>query len=192
MSDFKGTKYRVFAILQKCKMVNDLCKKTSYTEDKAITILGRDENSFVHWFNNSNKYTQKLCLRVWNDIENSLYDYHDLFLFCMYEYLMNGKINFASFSKKNINMVRELFTIAQFVIDKQTILEIHHQVKLKDISDYFKINGGDCIAYELTKNKIISPMFFIKIRPQIKVEVNEASTDFLAFERMINIITKAL
>lgn len=117
-------------------------------------------------FKKTHEYLRDKCKRVHNEIENNNYNYNDLKKFVLYQYIWNKKLNIKIINSKNVKEVKKLFTKEYFEIDKETIIRINKEIKLKGIHDFFTIKEqlGESVLYQLIIKKYVSPLFWIKYK----------------------------
>ena len=136
----------IFTFVQKEKDVN-LFKKVNYFH-----------------FQNAPKFFIENAKRIYSEIENGYYTYHELAIFLMYQYMMDGKIYLYGAKQKVVQEAMKLFTVKRLNEDLKLLKQIHKELKFKKgLKDYFEMKeDGTNIAYILTKKRRISPIFFIR------------------------------
>jgi len=154
-----------------------------------------DKLHSISWFNRSGEFIKSQCKRVYNDVENSFFNYKDFTLFLLHNFIFNKKLNWAEVNSKNINSIKELYKNEQFIIDQQFILELDKQLNFKDISAYFKINrnGGNLVYDELILKKRVSPLFYIMLEDDVDENSNfEESEELKKFKKILRKIRKII
>ena len=184
MNNQKGTPLRVFSIIQNCK---------SFNAGKDVD-LDTIVNAF--WYKKSPPFIKNTCKRIWNDIENSLYEYVDFKLFLLYNYIFIPKIDIRNIDVKMINTCINDLSLKRFGLDKELMLAINKRVKLKSIDEYFKINpGGLNYMHDLVIMKTISPITFLKLRSSLKLEeksLYDESKIYTKFKRLVDEIKRQM
>lgn len=103
-------------------------------------------------------YIVKECKRVYNEISNCYYTYRQIVLYMTYSYLIDGKVpSINNIRHKNIKEVMRLFSTKQHRLDKKFVKEILEKTQLTDRGEIIKA------LIPLTKEKYISPMFFLDV-----------------------------
>lgn len=181
MNRQKGTPLKVFSVIKNCE---------SFLKGKDADI-----NSLVSevWFQRSPDFIVRQCKRIWNDIENSLYEYVDLKLFILWQGLFHNKYTIKDINDKNINSIKERFTDRQFKKDKQILLGINENVKLESIEEYFTIReGGTSYIYDLILKNYLSPIIFVKCYDKLNVNqsLGSESDEYKNFLRITNEIKR--
>jgi len=147
------------------------------------------------WFTRAKKYSLDNCKRIYNDIENHYYSYDDLIVALCYLYIFNKKFQLTWINQNSVKNIMKSFTKEQLEKDKNFILEVNKEIKLKGIDKFFDINDdGLSIVYQLIMDKSISPIFyayFINKNLTIKKE-NVILDEYKRFEKIMYIIIKTI
>ncbi len=115
------------------------------------------------WYKKSPYIFKSQCKRIYNEIENSYYDYFDLALYLYYRYIFDNKYLLYDINEKNVLTVRKIFTSEQLEKDKDLLLKIKEQSDVQSVLEFFNIlEDGTSIIYQLIKDKTISPYIFIR------------------------------
>jgi len=152
-----------------------------------------DKLHSITWFNRSGDYLKNQCKKVYNEIENSRFNYQDFSLFLLHNSIFNTKLKWADVNTKNINVIKNLYTEAQFIIDQQFILELDKKLNFKDISVYFKINrdGRNFVYDELIMKNRVSPLFYIMLENDVDETSDfKEAEELKKFKRIIKKIKK--
>jgi len=184
MNDLKGTKLKVFSILQKC---NEF-----YSKEKDIDL---DEYVSELWLERSPKFIKDQCKRIWNEIENGFYEYDELKIYALYTLLFTSKrVSLQKVTRKNVSEVMSLFTKKQYKRDQQFIIDVNQKVQLDGIENYFIINSnGRNVIYTLIFKQFVSPYFYIKLKKFVpKKNIFKKSKELVKFEFVVNKIEKLL
>lgn len=184
MNDLKGTKLKVFSVIQNCNTL--VTKKLELDLDQSVSGM---------WFERSHKFVKDQCKRIWNEIENGYYEYDELKIYTLYTQCMTGKrIQISGITRKNVGNVMELFTDKRYKEDQAFIIDVNKKTNLNGIEDYFRINiKGRSIVYGLIQEQYISPYFFIKLKKKAIVEnQNKKNGEYIQFELVMNTIEKTL
>lgn len=183
----------------------DKLKKLDNSEDKINKIKNKiinsgDINDFFKIlpykvFKNTNKYYVKYVTRIYNEIESGCYSHNNIILYALHEYLF-GNLDIKTINVDNIKNVIKLYSIDQLNVNKEFMLSINQNIKIK-LNDYFKINSnGDCIIYNLIKNKYVSPIIYLFISKKVftncEKHINFMSIDYFQFWKLLEIIKKIL
>ena len=122
------------------------------------------KKAHIAQFKKAHKFFVVNAKRIYNDIENGYYTYHDLIVHLLFQHMMGERMNLYRIKPKTIRETMKLFTHKQFKEDLKLLQQIHTELKFKKgIKDYFDIKeDGTNIAYILTKKRRISPIFFIR------------------------------
>jgi len=131
-------------------------------KDKDIDLFKK-----VSWFafDKSSKYYLENSKQIYNDIENGYYTFHELAIYLLYKFMIGEKkFTLYEIRQKNVKEVMKLFTVKRLHEDLKLIKQIHKELNFKrGIKEYFELKeDGTNIAYILTKNQKISPVFFIR------------------------------
>jgi len=171
----------IFTFVQKEKDVN-LFKKVNYFH-----------------FQNAPKFFIENAKRIYSEIENGYYTYHELAIFLMYQYMMDGKIYLYGAKQKVVQEAMKLFTVKRLNEDLKLLKQIHKELKFKrGLKDYFEMKeDGTNIAYILTKKGKISPIFFIRNFDKPLTNKNEnviidVSSEYKQFQRIAKKIKETL
>lgn len=156
-------------------------------KDKDINLL-----TLVHpiHFERIKEYYKIHCNRLFNELENNYFRVKDLIVYLLYCYIFEEKINLNDIVYKKINDVSKLFTLKQLEEDKQFIINLQKELKLKNgIQEYFTfLNDGNNIIYNLIKKKYISPIFFMKYSDKLLTKEKEnnifVSNEFKRFKKI--------
>lgn len=176
----------VFSII---KNVDDFVKK------------GKDQDLFklshIMRFKKSAKFYADNSKRMYSDIENGYYTVQQLAVFLLYRYMIDGKsVKLYGVKPEHVQEVAKMFTTKKLKEDLKLISTIHKEMKFKGIQDYFKMKeDGTNIAYVLTKNGRISPVFFIRNLDKALTNNREdgiINTDYEQFIRIAKKIKKTL
>jgi hypothetical protein len=130
-------------------------------------------------FQRCSKYFIENSKKFYNDIENGYYTLHDLAIFLLYKEMIGEKMSAKNklylINQKSVTEVMKLFTNKRLKEDLKLIKEIHKELNFKKgLKDYFEfMEDGTNIAYVLTKNGKISPIFFIRNFQKTLTESNE-------------------
>lgn len=174
----KNTSLNVFSVV---KNVESFIKN-----EKDVNIFKKQSKL---WFERSSEYIQRNCKRLFNEIENSFYDYYDLAIFLLYDLIFNEKNSLRNVNDKNINKVKNLFTLEQLKKDQDFILELNKQLNFTDLSEYFKINssGGNLLYDNLILPKHISPYFYLEfdINKEDEKEKEKEKEELKKFKKII-------
>jgi len=177
-------------------VINNLIKTINTDiEIEDVDVFQIGDNRFKYL--KSKEYFHIYCKKIYNDLENSYYDYSDLILFVCHQYIFNNKINLKDINNKNVNEIIKLYTREQLEKDKKFILSVIKQSIVKNLNELFKIKeDGESIIYSLIQQKFISPFFFAFIK-QKNVLTDEKENVILTdiyerFIKIIQIITKTL
>ena len=144
----------IFSVYVNCKSV---CDKVKYTDLDKRVYKGRWEKSA--------KFITQKCTEIWNDIQNSFYSLDDVKVYILHGFLFNQKFGWKEINNNDIKETISKYDKAQFIIDKQTILEISKKIlEIKDINDYFCVNeDGESFIYDLIINRYVNPIFYIRM-----------------------------
>ena len=184
MNKMKGTKLKVFSILQNCNTL--MTKQTDMVLNTVVSGM---------WFERSPGFVKEHCKRIWNEIENGFYEYDELTIHAIWIQWLTGKrVKMSDINRKSVDLTMDLFTTKRYKIDQQFIVDMNEQVQLDNIQAYFKINvSGRCLVYSLVRECHISPIFFIKLykksQPETKIE---KSKECLRFEFTMKKLEKLL
>lgn len=152
-----------------------------------------DLDSGVNMFrwNKTQGFVRTKCTDIWNDMQNSLYSISDYKLYLLHKILLDGKIELEKINATEIKKVVDVYTPSQFIIDKQTILEVSKEVKLNDINDYFSINeDGESLIYKLIINKHVNPIFYMKMKKYLEgLDYENENLEHRKFRFMIKILS---
>ena len=120
-------------------------------------------------YNNANKYFINECNRIYKEIYNCYYSYRQMILYMIYRYIVDGKVPCMNKIKHtNIKEMMRLFTKKQHKEDKKFVAQVIEKTNVSGQKEIIK-----SIAF-LTKEKYISPMFFLYIlRKKVLTECNE-------------------
>lgn len=120
--------------------------------------------SHVMRFKKSTKFYVENAKRIYNDIENRYYTLKELTIFLLYRYMMGDKkVQLYKVKPKDITETMQLFTTKRTKVDLNLLKAVYKEFKFKSIKDYFDLKeDGTNIAYILTIQGKISPVFFIK------------------------------
>lgn len=180
----QSSSLRVYSIIFNCR---DIIKKNKNKSiDKLVVKIQYDR---------SKEFYRNQCKRIYNEIENSFYNYNDLKLFLLYEYLFNDSIKLKNINAKNVKLIKKLFIKKQLNEDKYLILRVNKQTKYNDIKKYFVIRemegGNYSIIYNLILKKYISPLFWIKYS-YVVTEFENEEKDHKRFRKICNIMKGVL
>lgn len=157
-------------------------------KDKDIDIF-KKVNSFQ--FQKCSKYFLENSKRIYNEIENGYYTFHELAVYLLYKEMMDEKMNLYIINQKTVKEAMKLFTNKKIKEDLKLIKQIHKELDFKKgIVEYFDIKeDGTNIAYMLTKKGRISPIFFIRNFQKALTENNEnviiyKSSEYEQFEKI--------
>ena len=177
MIKHKGTPHQAFSIIQNCR---------TYRKGKNVEL---DKMVSKRWYESSPTPFKKYCKKVWNDIENSLYEYDDLKIFFLYNYILDPKSSSQNVDDKKINTVRKALSATRYKNDKTLLLDMNKKIKLKSVEDYFTIRkGGTSYIYDLIEKRYISPITFLNLRPKLNLKESQygESEKYKAFIRFID------
>lgn len=154
----------------------------------------------VNYFNfkRASRFFIENSKRIYNEIENGYYTYHELALYILYQYMITNSFKLYDVKQKTVKEVMKLFTTKNYQEDLKIIEQIHKKLKFKrGLKDYFEIReDGTNIAYMLTKKKQISPIFFIRNCEISLTEPNEnviiLSREYKQFNRIAKKIKETL
>lgn len=163
----------------------------------------KDINLFkkVNFFNfqRAPKFFVQNSKRIYSEIENGYYTYHELAIYLLHQYMINGKLNLYGTKHNNIKESMKLFTVKRLKEDLKFLKQVHKQLNFKrGIKDYFEIKeDGTNIAYILTKKERISPIFFIRNFDKALTNSNEnviinVSKEYEQFKRIAKKIKETL
>jgi len=172
----------VYTFVQRDKDI-DLFKKVYYIKFQKAPKL---------FFENSK--------RIYSEIENGYYTYHELAIFVLYRCMMGEKkINWYGIRQKTVREAMKLFTVQRLNEDLKIIKQIHKELNFKrGLKEYFEIKeDGTNIAYILTKKERISPIFFIRNFDKALTNQNEnviinTSREYKQFQRIAKKIKETL
>lgn len=169
----KGSSLRVFSIVKNVELF--------INSDKDVNIF-KLQNKL--WFGRSSEYIQRNCKRIFNEIENSFYNYVDLSIYLLYDLIFNEKNSLKEVNDKNINITKNLFTLEQLNKDQNFILELNKKINF-DLTDYFKINslGGNLLFDKLILPKHISPYFYMEF--DVDLESEQEKEELKKFKKII-------
>ena len=164
---------------------------------------GKDVELFkkVNYFNfqRAPKFFIQNSKRIYSELENSYYTYHELTIYLLYRYMMDEKLNLYGINQKSVREAMKLFTIKRLNEDLKLIKQIHKELNFKrGLKDYFEIKeDGTNIAYVLTKKEKISPIFFIRNFDKHLTNQNEnviinVSREYEHFKRIAKKIKETL
>lgn len=153
-----------------------------------------------YWFHKSSEWMMNKYKRIYNDIENHYYGYDELIIYTFYNQIFKQSFELKGIMSDNIKNTMKLFTRQQFDNDKNFIIEVNKKVKWypNPIMELFKIRKkvGYSYVYHFTKNKNISPIFFLKIKKKVLTDRQEDDIlkhdDYKRFEFIIDQINKYL
>jgi len=169
-------------------VANRLAERLDIDKDKLFKMVNTQGYNRVR-----NTPYGKIYKKIYNDIENGYYTHDDLIIFYIYKLIFSDDVKLPEIRYKNIKEIKKLFTEKQLKIDEKFILEIKNELKINNVIGFFKINiDGENIAYNLIKNKYISPIFYLKYYKRYLTKNKEnnifRNEDFIRFEKLINII----
>lgn len=162
-----------------------------YQNTKRFITSKRDVNIFktqpVVWYNKSPEYIIRHCKRIYNELENSNFNYDDLAIYFLHSYIFNDKIVMGDVRDKSINTVKNLYTIDRLEEDQKFILSINEKLRM-ELKDYFEINtsGGNLIYDELIMKDRLSPYFYIEYENIVELNnKNEEKIELKLFKKII-------
>lgn len=146
-------------------------------------------------YSNAHPSTISECKRIYSEIESNLYSHNDFLLFLIHNLIFEKKLIYLKkITENEIDKVKKLYTLQQFIIDKQFIIEIDERLQFKDINKYFEINvdGGNLIYEELVMKKRISPVTYIKLGKKIELEEEKMNEELKRFVKLTKEIKNIL
>ena len=135
--------------------------------------------------------------RIYNEIENSYYNYNDLIIHLLYLYLFKKTIYPDEINSKKVVETLNIFTIKQLEEDKKTLISINDKLKQrKGIEKYFELDHEHkTIIFCLIRKHHISPMFWIRYGYLFLVlnpKRTEEHEDHKYFRKILNYLKKHL
>ena len=183
-----GSSHKVFSVINNIK---DVAVKQKHDIDVfKLVHLAR--------YHKCSDYITRACKRIYNDIENSYYDYREMIIYMLHTYLLDNKIDLRMINPKNIKEVMKLYTNEQLDNDKDMIISISKKSNLKGVEGFFKINeDGDSIIRRLVEKRYVSPMIFLYFtvkKPLTNVNVHDilCNEEYKRFTIIVNQINKHL
>lgn len=176
-------------------MVNSSLSVFSLIKNVENFVKGKDIEIFkmsnIAYFKRSRKIYIENSKRIYNDIENNYYSQLELVKYLLYRYMFEKYVNPYSIKAKDIKETMKLFAKEKLNEDMELLKEIALEFKFKGVCNFFELKeDGTNIAYILTKNKRISPIFFIKNNNKCLTyyEKNDIikCKDYERFERIAN------
>lgn len=123
-----------------------------------------DVLKYKKWYERTNEFTQYHSKKIYNDIENSKYDYKKILLYIGQHYLFNNKkfiINKIGDSEIN-NNYEENFSKKALTKSKNIVIFIFETGKLKNIDDLIRIRNLGCpVIYNLIKSGNLKTIFYL-------------------------------
>jgi hypothetical protein len=182
MTRRRSSIWRVFSILKNVEKIS-----------KGKIINNIDDLVAYQWYERAPKYVVDRCGRIYNEIENHWYTYQDFIIYVLYLYLFEEKLDYKKLKYDGIKIILEKLTKKEIKKDQEKLKQINQEVKLKNITEYFKIKSdGEPIIFKLIEQEIISPMFFIKYKKYIDGDDSKKSKKLLRFEKILTKITQEL
>ena len=123
------------------------------------------KNSHFKRLERASKYYTDNARKMFNEIENGYYTINELVIYLLsYAMIEPKKINLYKIKFEHIIEAMKLFTNKKKKEDLELITKIYNEIGFKKgICDFFEFKeDGTNIAYILTKNNKISPIFFIR------------------------------
>lgn len=118
---------------------------------------------YIGRFNKSSPYILNNCRRMYNDLENHLYTYADIFLYMSYKDLLEQKISIHDVTRDNIRTVSKLYTVKRMNIDMIKLRSIATKSNITSMREYFELDDcGDNILRNLVTEGHVSPITYIK------------------------------
>jgi hypothetical protein len=162
---------------------------------------GKETDLFkkVNYFNfqRAPKFFIENSKRIYSEIENGYYTYHELAIYLLYRYMMGESLNLYGIKQKTLKESMKLFTVKRLNEDLKLLKQIHKELNFKKgIKEYFQIKeDGTNIAYILTKKERISPIFFIRNFDKTLTNPNEnviINVEYEQFKRIAKKIKETL
>lgn len=115
-----------------------------------------------NWFEHTSPFIKKQCYRIYNEIENSYYNFNDVVSFLIYRSLWDKDIKLNEVNDKNIELFKSKFTFKQLNEDRRIINEINKKAGFPHIREYFQVReNGESLIYRLCMEEVISLYFFV-------------------------------
>jgi hypothetical protein len=153
----------------------------------------------VNYFNfqRAPKFFVENAKRIYSEIENGYYTYHELIIYLLYKYMMGEILNLYGIKQNTVKEAMKLFTFKKLQEDLKVIKQIHKELKFKrGKKEYFEMKeDGTNIAYILTKKERISPIFFIRNFDKLLTNQNEnviINKEYEQFKRIAKKIKETL
>lgn len=154
-------------------------------------------NIRYYHYKNCKPYSKEISKRIYNELENNMYNYTDLFIYMLYKYAFNEKLKSNSIYANEVKRVRNIFTKNQLKKDENFINEINKTIKLKTINEFFEIReNGEPIIFELIKKQYVTPVFYVKYYEKVLTDKNKdvifMSKEYEKFKYAMNVIVKII
>jgi len=146
--------------------------KTLVKKQKDVDIF---ESRYYH-FNNAlrNPHARNYLIdklkKVYNDIENHYYGYHEFIIFLLYQHIWQQTASITSDITKQIQETINLFTEKQLRKDMDLIVAVFQKLDVPNPKERLFLigkNGGESLLYKLIMSKQVSPMFFIQFYREV-------------------------
>jgi len=136
-----------------------------------------DLQNYCHGFDKCYEGMLEKCRRVYNDIENHYYGYDEFIIYALHSLMFKNSITLSGVITKNVRATLKLFSKKQLEIDKQFILDINKELQLRPdpLYEMFKLQPehGESMIYRWTKQKILSPIFFMRYEKKVLTDRQE-------------------
>lgn len=170
----------VFSVLSN---INDFFRKK-----KDIDIF---KKCHIVRFKRTTKYYAENSKKLYSDLENGYFTLKELAIFLLYKNLIGEKVNLYAIKPEHIIEVMKLFTTNKLKDDLKLLQAIYKELNFKGMVDFFDIKeDGTNIAYILTKQGKISPVFFIRNLTKDLTKYQENDIICVEFKQFIKIAMK--
>jgi hypothetical protein len=114
------------------------------------------------WFDHTNPFIKKQCYRLFNEIENSYYNFHDLTSYLIYRSLWDKAVSLSKANGDSLDDFKKKFTEKQLKKDREVMRGINEKAKFRHISEYFTVReNGESLIYRLCMDEVLSVYFFV-------------------------------
>jgi len=116
--------------------------------------------------------------RIGEELQNKDFDKKDLTLAFLFLYYNSKHLNLTVVKKNLVLAIIDKFSDKQYEKDKEFVLSICKEIKIKGIEDFFKImEDGTNLLYKYIQREYISPIFYIRLVGKVPTHNIEKQND---------------